>query len=583
MQRIIRIAGLLACAVATNVLGCSGSPDSSTGPTPVPVDVTERNAHDPTVPREPKQSKSLTLSSDWKPPAPTRTRSAHPKARVVPAKNYGVPTPTLGLRPSDAEFRAVAVFEEPLLPVPGTSSDVETEALALAFRAESDGGPGIEALARFTEAYPQSRWAPGIHLNLGGISYYTGYFQDALAHWKAAWELAKPGEDGISQQIANQALAEYARMNARLGRTAELEELLKEAEARTFMGDARVKIGGAAEGLWTMQHRPSVAFLCGPYALSNVAMALKPDSAEKATAFVEKLQSPVTGFSISEVHRMSAELGLELQIARREPGAPVIIPAVVHWKLGHFGALVRESGAGFLLQDPTFRNDIWLGRQALDREASGYFLVPAGALPSGWTPATAADVSHLYGKGFTDQFDEDDTGDEDHVVGGDDQKCKGDGPLPMATYRFHTLLASLHIEDTPVGYAAAVGPDVRVRVAYNQREANQPSTMDFTNFGPQFVSNWISYVTEQMGPPLDIPTFQRPFPPVRFSPSSASAAVAARSFGTLLILVKFSPYPRIIPRTGASFGASLRTSTRRSIGTVAKSSTSSTTEHLSGS
>jgi RHS repeat-associated protein len=519
MKRIIRIAGLLACAVATNVLGCSGGTDSSTAPAAAPLEATERRAHDPTARREPTQSKSLTLSSDWQPPAPTRTRSAQPKARVAPAKNYGVSTPTLGPRPSDAELGAVTVFPEPLRPVPGASSDVETEALALAVGEKSDDDRGIDAIERFTEVYPKSRWAPGIHLNLGTISYYTGYFQDALAHWKAAWELAKTGEDGTSQQIANQALAEYARMNARLGRMVELEELLKQAEGRTFMGDARVKIGGAAEGLWTMQHRPGVAFLCGPYALSNVAQALRPDSAKTATAFVDKIQSPVTGFSVSEVHRMSAELGLALQIARRDPGAPVIIPAVVHWKLGHFGALVRETDGRFRLQDPTFRSDVWLSQQALDREASGYFLVPTGALPSGWTRATAAEVSHVYGKGFTDNFDEGDTGPEDHGSGGGGPPSppdppppppppggcgagREDGPgIPMATYRFHTLLASLHIEDTPVGYTAALGPDVRVRVAYNQREANQPSTMNFTNFGPQFVSNWVSYLIDNPSSP----------------------------------------------------------------------------------
>lgn len=447
------------------------------------------------------------MSPDWQPPAPTRTRSAQPKARVVPAKNYGVQTPTLGQRPADTEFRAVTIFPEPLRPVPGASSDVETEALALALREQSDDDRGIDAVERFTEAYPQSRWTPGIHLNLGSISYYAGYFQDALAHWKAAWESARAGEDVTSQQIANQALAEYARMNARLGRMAELEELLEAAKGRNFMGDSRVKIQGAAEGLWTMQNRPEVAFLCGPYALSNVARALKPDSAKKAMAFVNKIQSPVTGFSVSEVHRMSAELGVQLQIARREPGAPVIIPAVVHWKLGHFGALVRESDGRFRLQDPTFRNDVWLSREALDQEASGYFLVPAGDLPPGWTRATAAEVSHLYGKGFTDDFDGDGTGDDDPKSGGGGPQCSGapmggDGPaLQMATYQFHTLLASLHIEDTPVGYAAAVGPDVRVRVAYNQREAHQPSTMDFTNFGPQFVSNWVSYLIDNPSSP----------------------------------------------------------------------------------
>lgn len=504
MQRINRFAGLLTCAVAVHVLGCSGSTDvestdSSVPPTVAPVEASH-DAHDPTASRAPRPSKSLTLSSNWQPPAPTRTAAARPKARVVPSKHFGVPTPTLAEHPSDAELGAIALFPEPLRPVPGVSSDEETEALAAAIGDDSEDDRGIGAIERFASAYPHSRWAPGIHYNLGTISYQAGYFQDALMHWKAAWDLAKTGEDGTSQEIANQALAEYARMNARLGRMDELQALLAEAKPRTFMGDARVKIGAAAEGLWTMQHRPGISFLCGPYALSNVAQALKPDWATKATAFADRIVSPVTGFSVSEVHDMSVKLGLDLQIARREAGATVIVPAVVHWKVGHFGALVNESDGKFRLQDPTFGHDIWLSQDAIDREAGGYFLVPAGALPNGWTTATAEEVAQLYGKGFTSGFSGGDSGGDDHQSGG---QCTAGGSngLPMATYRFHTLLASLHIEDTPVGYAAAMGPDVRVRVAYNQREAGQPTTFDFTNFGPQFVSNWVSYLIDRPGSP----------------------------------------------------------------------------------
>lgn len=519
IMRPFIIAGILGSAVATGGLGCSGTTGSSSEgsaglsePATGPAASSQREPHDPTAHREPAPSRSLTLSADWQPPAPTRTLPARPVARVVPGKDYGVPTPTLGLRPSDAEIAAATLFPEPLRPVPGESSEAEAEALALAVREEADDDRGIAALERFIEAFPKSRWVPGIHLNLGTISYSTGYFQDALAHWKAAWELAKAGEDGASQQIANQALAEYAKMNARIGRTTELDRLLREAQSRIFMGDARTKIEGAAEGLWTMQHRPEVSFLCGPYALSNVAQALRPDSAKKVLATLETIRSPVTGFSVAEVHRMSGGFGLDLQIARRDPGAAVIVPAVVHWKVGHFGALVRESDGRFRLQDPTFRNDVWLSEDALDREASGYFLVPAGALPSGWTRATAEEAADVYGRGYTTGFDDGDSGPDDDGAGGGPAPCDGpapngpepgdDGPgLPMATYRFHTLLASVHIEDTPVGYAAASGPDVRVRVAYNQREANQPATMTFTNFGPQFVSNWVSYLIDNTSSP----------------------------------------------------------------------------------
>lgn len=52
------------------------------------------------------------------------------------------------------------------------------------------------------------------HLNLAAISYRTGYFQDALTHWRTSWELGRSGTDVVSTDLANLALAEYAKMNA---------------------------------------------------------------------------------------------------------------------------------------------------------------------------------------------------------------------------------------------------------------------------------------------------------------------------------------------------------------------------------
>ncbi len=484
-----------ACLIALS--GCSAATDSGTAPGA--GNPPERHHFDPTIARAPRPSRSLTLSPDWSPPAPTRTPAGKEKERVQPAKHYGVPTPSLGPAPSDAEIRRLTLFAEPLRPVPGTSPAEETGALAAALGEQPHDDRGIDAIERFIEAYPRSRWTPALHLSLGALSYRTGYFQDALTHWKAAWELAKAGEDDVSRDIANLALAESARMNGRIGRLTELEALVKEAETRTLMGDARVKMTSAAEAVWVMKNRPEIAFLCGPFALWNVAEVLKPEVVKRHATFLDSVRSPRAGFSIPEVLRMSSELGVKLQIARREVGAEVIVPAVVHWKVGHFGALVREQSGSFLLKDPTFGNETWLTPQALDQESTGYFLVPAGGLPSGWTRATTAETANLYGKGYTDDLEPDDTGDDDDKK--PKPKCNGDGPLAMATYQFHVFAASLHIEDTPVGYSAAAGPDVRVRLAYNQREASQPTAMDFTNFGSQFVSNWISYLTDNPSNP----------------------------------------------------------------------------------
>jgi hypothetical protein len=60
------------------------------------------------------------------------------------------------------------------------------------------------------------------------------------------------------------------------------------------------------------------------------------------------------------------------------------MPAVVNWKVGHYAALIAEENGLYHLQDPTFGNDTWTSRRALEAESSGYFLVPAGKLPKGW-------------------------------------------------------------------------------------------------------------------------------------------------------------------------------------------------------
>ena len=87
--------------------------------------------------------------------------------------------------------------------------------------------------------------------------------------------------------------------------------------------------------------------------------------------------------------------------------------------------------------------------------------------------------------------------------------CSGSGcsKEPMAKYSIHLMLASLHIEDTPISYNSPRGPSTDFKVVYNQREANQPANFDHSNLGPKWTFNWLSYVTDEgPGDPTDNPT-----------------------------------------------------------------------------
>jgi RHS repeat-associated protein len=66
----------------------------------------------------------------------------------------------------------------------------------------------------------------------------------------------------------------------------------------------------------------------------------------------------------------------------------------------------------------------------------------------------------------------------------------------MATYDFHTKLASLKITDTPVGYTPPYGYPIPLTVTYTQRTTSQPATFDYCNLGPKWNINWLTYITD---------------------------------------------------------------------------------------
>ena len=75
-------------------------------------------------------------------------------------------------------------------------------------------------------------------------------------------------------------------------------------------------------------------------------------------------------------------------------------------------------------------------------------------------------------------------------------QCSADNSHGMAHYSAHSMLASLNIEDTPLRYVPPRGPAINFTVNYNQRESGQPQTFSYSNLGPKWNFNWLSYVTD---------------------------------------------------------------------------------------
>ncbi|MGH7283983.1 MAG: hypothetical protein ACRELY_20850, partial [Polyangiaceae bacterium] len=174
-------------------------------------------------------------------------------------------------------------------------------------------------------------------------------------------------------------------------------------------------------------------------------------------------------------------------MAFRNVGAEIILPAVVHWRVGHYAAIVKRDELGrYRVEDPTFGENVRMQAATLDQEASGYFLVPSGPLPKGWRSVSVAEGEKVWGRGDTGtNKDNGDTG---------SGPCSGG----CTTWSIEPMVVGLALHDIPVGYKPPVGPQVRFEMVYSHRDVQQPAIFTYANMGPKWTTTWLSYVTDNI-------------------------------------------------------------------------------------
>jgi RHS repeat-associated protein len=422
-----------------------------------------------------------------------------PANHTVPVHSPPTVGFTLSNNPSTEEIRHVRLFVEPLVPVGAAPSAEENRQLANALHqyVQRSVVDDFSSLEQFVANHPDSPWTPSLLFNLGMECYTAGWYSKALAAYEKAWPLLKSATDPASKALADRAVGELALMYARIGRMNELSTLLASIKGRVLVGPGSDKVNGARQGLWTMQHNPEIAFRCGPLALDRIIAFQHPGKGGQL--LIQYSSSTTNGLSLSQVAALSRKAGLNYQMAFRSAGAPLLTPAVVNWKVGHYAALLGEKNGSYLLQDLTFHNEAWVTDRAVESEASGYFLVPPGKLPAGWRTVSEAEGAQIWGKGTTEDSEPND-------VTPDDQKtCSGTAAPGMAVHSVFLLDVSLNIQDNPVGYSPPVGPAVRFVVNYNQLESDQPSTFTYSNLGSQWTFNYLAFITDDpFSPDADV-------------------------------------------------------------------------------
>ncbi|HEY5895709.1 MAG TPA: RHS repeat-associated core domain-containing protein [Chthoniobacterales bacterium] len=402
-------------------------------------------------------------------------------------------------QPADAEFATVRLFSEPLIAFDNDSSDAESDKTAenatlakalVAFEAQLPGDDA-SGLEEFLAAYPDSRWSVSLLTNLGIFYRQHGYWTRALSSWQLAWEKGQGETSPSRRMIVDRAVVQLTELKARLGRIDEVESLVQEVGDRDIQGAMTEKWSGVKTSLSLMKTEPSTSFRCGPFAVGSVAEASNLATL-KATRSIEELLSTTDGTSMRQLKELAETVGLDYQIAFRSPGSQVIVPCVIHWKAGHYAALTKEMDGRFFVKDPTFSDDFVISRKAVDDEASGYFLVPAGGLPEGWKTVSVEEGAKVWGKGAVPPASPPTPPGTGPTIGcPKPPKSKG-----MAVYNMDPSRVNLMIWDTPLFYTPPRGPEVAFTASYSQRDVAPSSVPNYPNLGSKWSFNWVSFILD---------------------------------------------------------------------------------------
>ena len=398
------------------------------------------------------------------------------------------------------EIYKTPAFPEPLVPMGKTTRKEDQALLRALHRYEhAHRDTNFAPLDIYLHRYPHSPWAVALWTNEGLIEQTRGYYDLALTHLARAWQKGRRAKGFSQESLVGYAVANLARLEARFADVGSLTRLVKAVRGHALMGPAAPLFANAQQSLHSMQHEPELAFRCGPMALKGALVFLHPRRAPNEKLCV----APVTrhGMTLTRLQVLAHVVGLPYVMARPTKNAHFPIPSILHWRVNHYATLVGHTHGLYKVWDPGFNHAQWFTRKALLHETTAV-LVPKSALRQGFVVLSARQGRRIWGRGYTPSSDLNGTASYDktiHPLGQPQNNCK----CGMAHYSVSAMLVSLRISDTPLSYMPPKGAPIRVTFTYNEDDITQPANFTFGNVGPQWTTNWTSYIEENYSDPYD--------------------------------------------------------------------------------
>lgn len=379
------------------------------------------------------------------PPAAVHSRQATPNKGV---RNVEGPPRRFKLNqnPSLAEIQQarVGLCQMRAVGLPAAADRASVAQTLTAY--EASGGAfdskGAAILENYCRANPDSPFTPSLMQEKAAALQLNGRFGQALEAYEKAYLRVKDSTDPEAAAIRDNVLADYLRLLATLGRKEQLKALLGKLDAEKLDYYAAAAYRDTREISSYLDSRAEQNIQCGFHAINNVfegTPGFKPLFPHVHDP-VETEEFKKNGLSLYEL-KAHADESSHLMVIGKRPGAvSVPVPAVFHWKFGHYSALTDFKDGKYRLVDSYLRFDGWISPEVLAEEGSGYFVFPGQKLPTGFSGVTDKEAKSVFGRHCT------------HGRNGEGNQpttCNGQKDPGMAGYAFQLLKAGLVIKDTP--------------------------------------------------------------------------------------------------------------------------------------
>lgn len=414
-----------------------------------------------------------------------------PNTSQKPALTSVAPSlPPFSDPPRDDEFARVLMVPYPLLPV-GDSSLKENRLLAKALQRQSRAHPNdLRPLFRFLDEQPSSVWRASLLCNLGRLMLEQGRFSRAIESWEEAWQLTSHSTNSSASLVADQAFTELAQIHVWMGNTGKFDALLSDAGGRSVLGGGWEKVQSARRARWNQTQTAN----CGQASIEVILETLGGKLPVKQMSSAAERRGSL---SLLELQALARSAGLNYSIVKRSSDSAAPPPrSIVHWRHNHYSAVLDANNEVLFAGDPTFQQfygrQLRITSQAMDEETTGYVLVPSDSLARGWRRVEAGEAKAVMGAWYW-------SGPGELALTPSDEKTCEKDPHAMAQYQAHLMLVSLNIVDIPVGYAPPIGPAIFFRATYNQRDDQSEPAPAYSNLGPQWTFDWLTYIEEEQG------------------------------------------------------------------------------------